>query len=625
MLFKKKKTAPEAAEQTAEQIGQDIIKPKKKRFYKRRWFKNTIRIILLAALIAGLVAFIRFKHSRETGAETETQTTSVVSRGTVDVRVTGSGTVQPIESYTLTPLVTGAITECGYEKGQTVEKGDLLYRFEDAEAQDKIKNAENALRAAQRGLTGVDDAIADAAEAIETARRNAQRSVEDAERDLAEARENLAEVQERMGKLTVRAPIAGVVEGLTAQEGKQSGASLGQIQSYSDVSATVSFNSLQIQNIKEGDRVTVGVASLMDSVGGRVARKYGAPHSGADGTVMYNVKILLDNGLNLAAGTKISVTVHTSNGDIECPTSGTVTYAEPEDIEVEEAGEITAVYVENGDTVSAGQAIARISSETLEDLLAEREKACRTLEEALENARESGNNSVKSAEKAWQDAKDGREDAIENVDNAQSALDVAKKAAEDYTIYSPVSGVVLEKYYKAGDNYSGEGDNRNLMVVADMSAMTFTINVDELDISNIKEGQSVSVTADALPGEMFSGTVTAVSRIGNSESGITGYPVSITVDEVGNLMSGMNVTAEINVGIAEDVIVAPASAIFMVGDMYYATLVTPGEAEGEEVETQVQVDVGLHSTDLFEIKSGLNEGDVLRDMGLASQDDMMYW
>ena len=580
--------------------GQDIkLKPRKKRFYKRRWFKNTIRLILLAALIFGVVRFVMFKRGRQQQDEPTVQTTSEVTRGSVDVRVTGSGTVQPIESYTLSPLVEGTILQCDYDQGQEVPEGALLYRFEDTDAQSKMKSAENSLRSAQRDLASYDETIAENFKNIETVRKDRQKRVD--------------ELRERIAKLTVKAPVSGVVEGLTAQVGKNAGSSLGYIQNYDDISVTVSFNGSQIRSISEGDRVTVGIASLMNNVGGRVVRKYSAPHSGATGTVMYNVKVQLDSGLNIAAGTVVSITVHTRNGDIECPTVGTVTYAEPENIEALEMGEVETLYVENGDTVRAGQTLAVLRN--------------KDLDEQLDNALEALRKDVQDAQKQYNESVTRRESYVEAVENAESNLEVVRKEAENYTILSPVSGVILEKHYKTGDTFGRDNSDRTLMIVADMSAMVFTINVDELDISNISEGQSVTVTADALPGEMFTGTVTSVSRIGQSEYGVTGYPVEITIDDIGNLMSGMNVTAEINVGYAEDVIVAPASAIFMMGDMYYATVVTPGEAEGEEIETQVQVEVGLHNTDYYEIKSGLNEGDILRDSGISSggMDEMYYY
>lgn len=562
---------------------------KKTKFFKRRGVKITIRVLLSALVILGIVMFVRLKTGRKS-EPVEAQTTSEVTRGDIYVTVTGSGTVSPIESYTLSPLITGKILECGYDKGESVEEGAVLYRFEDTEAQAKIKNAENSVKAAQLSLQRAEDAV-----------RRAEKNIED-------AKEDIEDIKKRMEKLTVKAPISGMVEELTAKEGSKVSGVLCRILDYNDISADVSFNTVQFGRIKTGDKASVGIAKLMTTVEGSVVKKYTAPHSGADGSVMYTVKVKLNKGLNLAAGTNVSVTVHTDSGDEESPSVGTLVYAEPQAVEAEESGEAVVINAENGNYVEKGSVIAVLKSEALE--------------KELENA----NDAYRGSIDALQDAKDSREGAQSSLENAEAELETVKKAAEDYVLTSPVTGVVLEKYYKAGDTYGNE-DEKRLMVVADMSKMVFSINIDELDISGISEGQQVTVTADALPGEVIMGTVTSVSRIGNSENGITGYPVEVTIDEPGNLMSGMNVTAEIDAGSASGVILAPASAIFQTDGLYYATVVATAP-DGSEEEIQTMVTVGLHNNEFYEITSGLSEGDILRDSGIGADmggNEYMYY
>ncbi len=605
-LFKKKnnKEALPQPAQSPENAEAVSPPPRKRKKNVKKWIKNIIKILLLLALAAGIFFFVRFK----TGRKNETpppQTTSEATRGGFDCRITGSGTVTPIESYTLSPLITGKILQCDYEEGQYVEKGAVLYRFEDTDAQTKIKAAETALKSAQRSVESADKAIAQAAKGIE-----------DAKQAISDAQKDIDDIKERMGKLTVKAPAGGMVEDLSASVGDTVSGTLCRVLDYNNISTTVSFNSLQIQSIKTGDRVSVGISRLMTSVGGYVEKKYTAPHSASDGTIMYSVKIRIDGGVNLAAGTTVSVTVHTDSGDVECPSFGTVTYAEPKAVELEEGGEITALYVENGNHVSKGSVVARLRSEALEKELKNAESAYRDRVDALKDAQDNYDNAVAS-----------RDNQLDGVETAQAELDNAIKSAEDYVITSPVTGVILEKHYKAGDTY-GNDDNKKLMVVADMSKMVFSMNVDELDISNIQLGQTVNVTADALPGEMIQGTITTASKIGNAENGVTGYPIQITIDEPGNLMSGMNVTAEIVVGSVQDAVIAPASAIFLIDGAYYATIVTPGKNEGDpETEEQVPVTVGLHNDEFYEIIDGLKEGDILRDSGIGSsnEDEMMYY
>lgn len=62
------------------------------------------------------------------------------------------------------------------------------------------------------------------------------------------------------------------------------------------------------------------------------------------------------------------------------------------------------------------------------------------------------------------------------------------------------------------------------MVVADVSKMKFTIDVDELDIAKVELGQTVQVTADALENESITGVITSVSNSGTASNGDNELP-----------------------------------------------------------------------------------------------------
>ena len=87
------------------------------------------------------------------------------------------------------------------------------------------------------------------------------------------------------------------------------------------------------------------------------------------------------------------------------------------------------------------------------------------------------------------------------------------------------------------------------------------MNVDELDISKVKVGQTVEITADALIGQSFTGTVDKVSINGTTANGVTTYPVTITIRDFGNLLPGMNVSAKILGETAKDVLCIPLDAV----------------------------------------------------------------
>lgn len=103
----------------------------------------------------------------------------------------------------------------------------------------------------------------------------------------------------------------------------------------------------------------------------------------------------------------------------------------------------------------------------------------------------------------------------------------------------------------------GRGFHGTLCTICDLSYLEMTLNVDELDISDVEVGQIVTITADAVEDTVYTGVVTNVSVAGNTSGGIATYPVTIRIDETDGLRPGMNVDAEIVISSAEDVLAVP--------------------------------------------------------------------
>ena len=136
--------------------------------------------------------------------------------------------------------------------------------------------------------------------------------------------------------------------------------------------------------------------------------------------------------------------------------------------------------------------------------------------------------------------------------------------------------------------------------------------VDELDVLDVEVGQKVQVTVDAFEGETFTGKVTNVSLESTSSNGVTQYPVTVQMDEVGDLLPGMNVNGEIIIDEAENVLAIPAQALQR-GNVVYVKDDSVTEAEGNVPAgfRSVEVETGLISENYVEIQNGLSEGDVV--------------
>ena len=141
------------------------------------------------------------------------------------------------------------------------------------------------------------------------------------------------------------------------------------------------------------------------------------------------------------------------------------------------------------------------------------------------------------------------------------------------------------------------------------------MNISELDLSKLQEGQRVDITADAIPGEVFEGRVDRVSINGTTTNGFTTYPATILLEDYGGLNPGMNVSADIVVERMKDVPSIPAAAVQR-GDTVLVPLegcLSPdGSSVVDPTKTEERtVTLGGGDGDYVEITSGLNEGDVV--------------
>ena len=233
--------------------------------------------------------------------------------------------------------------------------------------------------------------------------------------------------------------------------------------------------------------------------------------------------------------------------------------------------------------------------------------------------------SISSGDRICTITGDSVDDSIESarisVSNAATSLESAQENLEDYSITAPISGTVVTKTAKAGDNIEG-GSDSTLCVIYDLSYLEMTMSIDELDISSVEVGQEVQITADAVEGQTYTGVVTEVSVAGTTSGGITTYPVTVRIDETDGLLPGMNVDAEIVISSADDVLAIPASAVNR-GDTVLITADSPSAAnaldqEAPEGYVYVAVETGVSDDSYIEILSGLQEGDTVAYLQAAS-------
>ena len=270
-------------------------------------------------------------------------------------------------------------------------------------------------------------------------------------------------------------------------------------------------------------------------------------------------------------------------GDVACSDAGQFEYINEHTICAETSGKIASVSISQGDSVKSGQTIAKLDSS--------------------------------SAQSAAYTAK-------LTVDDAKLGLERAKKGVNDYTITAPISGTVVTKNNKAGDKVDSSNATTPMCIIYDMSSVQFDLNVDEIDVAKIKVGQEVTVTADAVSDKTFKGVVEKVSLNGTSANGVTNYPVTVAIADYGELLPGMNIDAEIIVDKAENVVSIPVGSLVR-GNIVYVQ----GDKEREDDNApegykSVEVKTGISDDNFIEIKSGLNENDVVRGQEVDRTSDL---
>ena len=370
---------------------------------------------------------------------------------------------------------------------------------------------------------------------------------------------------------------AGVVQTLHVKVGDAvtAGSPIAEILDSSTMTITLPFHSADAARLHVGQQGTLTVEGTMETLPGTILSISGADEVGAGGALLRQVEFQVSNPGALTPERTATAMV----GGVACAGAGSFEYRVNRTVSAAVSGDITALYVSSGDRVGGGEPLCSIGGTSAEN--------------TLENARIA-------------------------LENAQLALESAQDALDNYTITAPISGTVVEKNFKVGDNIDSttlSAAGGSLAVLYDMSTLTFEMNINELDINKIQAGQEVSITADAVEGETFTGVVDRVSINGTTVSGMTTYPITVNILDPGALKPGMNVSADVIVERVGQVLCVPVEAVNRGGENPYVLVAGEGALDEEGNVADIsrlerrEVTLGRNDDSYIEITSGLAEGE----------------
>lgn len=322
--------------------------------------------------------------------------------------------------------------------------------------------------------------------------------------------------------------------------------------------------------------------------------------------------------------------------------SGKVAADSQTSIMVAAAAKCTAVYVEAGDEVKAGDKIctldlastiaaynaAKITYDSTVNSYADQkavlDKQIALYEKNLKDTKAlfdigaASQAEIDQAELTLMGAKNQRETALSQLEagmqsyksNVQQLDQVLQDVDSRGNVIAPVSGTLVSLSATENGYVSA---SMPVAVINGAEQMKITVSVSEALVPKLAIGDQADVAVSAA-GAQFSGTVRSVEKAANMQTQL--YTVTISVPaEVSGLLSGMFAEVTFHTDSADNVITVPSQAILTSGETRYVFVVEDGAAK------YVEVTLGMMGSGVTEVTSGLTAGQQLVTVGQSYLSD----
>lgn len=203
-----------------------------------------------------------------------------------------------------------------------------------------------------------------------------------------------------------------------------------------------------------------------------------------------------------------------------------------------------------------------------------------------------------------------KEVALRQLEQAQTAYEIARTNLDKITLKSPVSGVITAKNFEQGEMLSQQ---KPAFVISSQDILQIDLNVTQNDVDKFHEGQGVDVTID---GQTVNGTVKYVPKVIDSATSL--YVVQVIIDNPSHTFKE-GLSAEVSVSIEKEsnAVTIPKKAVFEDEDgQNYVYIVSPNN---ESIKTPVET--GIITDKRIEIKSGVSTSDTVVIGGLNNISD----
>ena len=338
MIWKKKKDASAEAAETAEAKSGASAFAKK----NGKWL---VPVVVVAA--AGAVVLISGGGNKAASRDvTYAETTPI--RQDVSNSLSGTGTLNPANTSTVKSLVDGKILTGGFEEGDKVEEGDVLYTIDSSDASTNLEKASIALQQAQRSY------------------------------------DKTVDLQ------YVRAEVDGTVSSLKVAKGDQvtSGQEVAVIRDSSKMLLNLLFPAADAANFSVGQSADVMLDGTFETLKGTITAITGTDELSTGNLLVRTVTIRVNNagGLTTAQAATASV-----NG-VSSIASATFAYQAERTLTAQAGGTVSAINVQEGDAVSKGDILIELTGDDLTESIQSASESLRSAEISMQNQQDNMSN-----------------------------------------------------------------------------------------------------------------------------------------------------------------------------------------------------------------------------------------
>lgn len=285
-------------------------------------------------------------------------------------------------------------------------------------------------------------------------------------------------------------------------------------------------------------------------------------------------------------------------------------------------GRIEKIHVEQGDEVEQGQILAQLeqrdyilglkharaqlaAAQANSAIISIGVKSASTQKQRMESLR----NTHAISQSAYEKADDGyhmgmakKNAADANVKLARVGVEAARTKLDDTVLKAPFKGLVVKRMLDEGE-LCGMMPPGIILLLADTSIVHVIGSVGELVVSRVRAGMPATIRADALPGEVFQGTIDIVSPMIDPMTRTSSIQISVQ-NEDGKLEMGMSAEIEIDLG-QRTALALPQDAIIRGSSRDQGVVFL---VDGAMNARRREVTLGARQGEFVEIRNGLESG-----------------